>query len=147
MKTTVALEFEANELESFAIKLLTKVAWKLASSQDPAVQAMFGAVYQGIAGLTTSAMSGARPQARVSAGYVPQPGGVRPIRETGAVEHCFPVDESRFSEAAWVCCGCATPNGTTRTHCRLCGHGCCVPGAPSPPGVPPQPDPPAPEAS
>ena len=167
MKTTVTLEFGADELEDFVVKTLAKGVYRLVGSQNPAVGAAVGAIQQGLMAIITA---GARPQARgypygpqVGGGlggfgpppgpgpwpYGPPPGpygaaapgtNVRPIREPGAMEHCIPIDESRLMEAGWACCGCGTFNGVQRDVCRQCKHPCCA-ATPSPSPQSPTPEP------
>ena len=159
------LEFNVDELESYAIKVLTKVAFKLLDTQDPAVAGAYSAIQQGLMSIV---MAGQRPQSQgVARGYPygppvgytgpgpwpygpppgpppgpfggPPQGNVRPIREPGAMEHCIPIDESRLMEAGWACCGCGTFNGVQRDVCRQCKHPCCVPIAPPSPSPTPEP--------
>ena len=146
MKATVAVEFDPNELGNLAIKVVTRTMLRLLGTQDPAVQSAMSGLQQWLMGL---AVTGTRPHSHTGQrpgppgypyggpmpGPVPQ-GNVRPIRETGAVEHCFSLPESRYMEAAWACCGCTTVNVTTRAVCRTCAHPCCVPAAPPPPPAP-----------
>ena len=80
--------------------------------------------------------------AAAQAQYANGPGtNVRPIREPGAVERCFVIDETRSLEAGWGCHECATYNGQQRTVCRQCGHPSCVPIAPPFPSSTPEPVP------
>lgn len=146
MKTNLNFEFSVDDLENFVVKILTKTAFKLLGSQDPAVAASINAIQQGFMAI---AMTGARqgghiPRAYPSGGPPPPAtaGSVRPIREPDAVEHCIRIEESRAMEAGWGCCGCATFNASYRRSCRHCGHSCCMPApvvTPSPQQPPPEP--------
>lgn len=168
MKATFGLEVDADELGTFAVKVLTKTVFRLIGNQDPNVQSALLGLQQWLMGIAMAGQSRPQPRSGTAYGFSghgphgppgypygtpgfpyappqgPQgPNNVRPIGGSGAViEHCFVIDESRYMEAGWCCHQCGTFNGTNRKICRQCEHACCaVAPFPSPHPQPPIPEP------
>ena len=71
----------------------------------------------------------------------PPAGRPTPMPTSPFVERCFPIEESRNTEAGWGCHECATFNAAQRIACRACGHKKCGPIVTPPPA--PTEEPPA----